>query len=351
MDLMKTITDLLTPVVIPDWGALIGLIPVLLAVLVVLWLIWTFRMWAGAGPTRRAPARIEPIAPPTLHMPGPSAAPILVAAGSAALFLGLVLGGAALIAGVVFLVVTLLLWGREAVREYWHIEPPETQTLPAVVHEPPPGVHLPGPSIRPFMAALGSTALLGGLVVGGWVLILALIFLAWTLVGWLVDFTAEYRKVEEADRTGHLENIPPRRLPTRAIQVFAVLFVLVGMAQVGILPPRIGAASGGPGASPAAEAAPEAGPIQVVAKGAAFDRNAIVVFANKPFVIAFKNQDPSTPHDIDIHQSDKATVVQDQPITQGGQESKYDYKALPPGTYVFICSIHPTVMSGTLTAK
>ena len=88
---------------------------------------------------------------------------------------------------------------------------------------------MPGPSIRPLLGALGSAALLGGLVVGGWVLILAVVFLVYTLIGWLVDATAEYRKTVEADRTGHLENIPTRRLPARTLQVFAVLFVLVGL--------------------------------------------------------------------------------------------------------------------------
>ena len=125
-------------------------------------------------------------------------------------------------------------------RDYDHLEPAAAR-CPAVVHEgPPPGVHMPGPSIRPLLGALGSAALLGGLVVGGWVLILAVVFLVYTLIGWLVDFTAEYRKVEEADRTGHLENIPTARLPVRTLQVFAVLFVLVGLwpARASSRPPR-----------------------------------------------------------------------------------------------------------------
>src|SRR5206468_7217501 len=122
-----------------------------------------------------------------------SAAPIVVALGAGGLFAGLVIGGIAIAVGAVILVITLLVWFREAVRDYDHIE--GRPQLPALVHEgPPPGVHMPGPSIRPFLGALGTGALLMGLVIGGWVLLLAVIFLVWTLLGWLVDFTAEYRK-------------------------------------------------------------------------------------------------------------------------------------------------------------
>jgi plastocyanin len=216
---------------------------------------------------------------------------------------------------------------------------------------------MPGPSIRPLLGALGSAALLGGLVVGGWVLILAVVFLVYTLIGWLVDATAEYRKVEEADTTGHLENIPPRRLPVRTLQVFAVLFALIGMSQLGIFPP--GGASAGPGASgaPGASAAPGGevappGALTLVAKGIAFDTHALEAKAGAPFTIFLRNEDPSTtPHDVEIRTADGAKV-QGQPKTDGGKSQAYKYDALQPGSYVFICSIHPIdAMKGTLTVK
>jgi len=91
----------------------------------------------------------------------------------------------------------------------------------------------------------------------------------------------------------------------------------------------------------------------LVAKDIAYDQHAFEVAANQPFVIDFQNQDSGITHDVDIRQNDKTTVVQDQPITEGGATSSYNYNGLPPGTYVFICSIHPTVpaMSGVLTVK
>jgi len=352
MDLMKTLTDLLAPLITPDWGALVGLIPAILALLFLVWFGWTLRTFATAGPTRRAPPRIEPIAPPELHMPGASAAPILVAFGTAALFGGLVIGGVALVGGVLILVATLLLWGREAVRDFTHLEP--VQTLPAVVREPPPGVHMPGPSIRPFMGALGVSALFGGFIAGRLVLVVSVLFLVWTLLGWLIDFRAEYSKTEEADSTGHLENIPDRQLPMRGLQFFAVLFVAAGLVQAGIFPPQIGTAAGGPGASPGASAAASLPPgtLEVVAHNVEYDVKALAVDANKPFAIQFVNQDTGIDHDVDIRDAAGKAVIEDQPHTPGGKTTLYQYKPLQPGTYTFICSVHPIgPMTGVLTVK
>ena len=83
--LWQSILDLLSRVVIPDWGELIKLLPLGLAGLTVLWFAWTIRRFATAGPTRRAPARLTPVTPPSLHMPGPTYAPIVAAVGAAAL--------------------------------------------------------------------------------------------------------------------------------------------------------------------------------------------------------------------------------------------------------------------------
>jgi plastocyanin len=357
---MDTLLGVAAIFVIPDWDAILALIPVLLALLFVVWFALTARRFATLGPSRRAPARIQPIMPAHVHMPGGSVAPILAALGAAALFFGLVAGGLALWVGVLLLVVTLLVWFREGMRDYDHIEgrTQPSQRLPAVVHEgPPPGVHMPGPSIRPLMGALGTAALLGGVVIGGWVLVLAIVFLVYTLIGWLVDFTAEYRKVEEADRTGHLENIPPRPLPIRTLQVFAVLFALVAMWQLGIFPPATTTA-GGPGASPGASTAPggSAGPpgqLTVVAKGISFDAKTLEVAAGKPFTIILRNDDsPTTTHDIDIRSADGSQTLKEQEPIPGGTSATYQYDPLEPGTYQFICSVHAIPqMTGTLTVK
>lgn len=353
--LYQAILDLTSKVVIPDWGELIKLIPLGLAAVVVLWLLLVARRYATVGPARRAPARLTPVTPAELHMPGPSYAPIVAAAGAAALMWGLVVGGNALVIGFVILVLSLLYWGREAIRDYDHTA--HVETLPAVVHEgPPPGVHMPGPSFRPLLGALGTTALMAGLVAGGWLLGAGVIILVLTLGGWLVDARAEYVKTEEADRTGHMENIPDPKWPRRLLQFGAVLFVLALLLQAGILPPTSSnSAAGGPGGSPAASgpAATAGTAFELKAKDIAYDQKAFTVAADTPFTITFTNADsPGVTHDVDIRAADKTTVLQNQEVTNGGAKSTYSYKGLPAGTYVFICSIHPIPqMTGTLTVK
>ncbi|MBI2763430.1 MAG: cupredoxin domain-containing protein [Chloroflexi bacterium] len=355
--LWQSILDLLSQVVIPDWGKLIKLLPLGLAGLTVLWFAWTIRRFATAGPTRRAPARLTPIAPPDLHMPGPSYAPLIAAVGTAALFGGLVIGGPAVLAGATVLVLALLYWGAEAIRDFERMtRAARPETLPAVVHAgPPPGVHLPGPSFRPLVGAIGTTALMAGLVFGGWVLAAGVVILVATLVGWLVDARAEYTKTVEADRTGHVENIPEPGWPRRFFQTAAVIFVLAVLIQTGVIPPRGGDAEGASGGAPASSA-PGVAPATswtIVAKGIAFDRREIEVPADTPFTITFDNQDPSgVVHDVDIRQADKTTVARNQEVVNGGASGTYAYEGLPAGTYVFICSIHPIPqMTGTLTVK
>jgi plastocyanin len=357
--LYESILDLLSKVVIPDWGQLIALLPIGLAGLAALWFAWTCRRFATAGPTRRAPARVTPIAPPDIHMPGGSAAPFVAALGAAALFAGLVIGGVAILIGATVLVLTLLYWGREAIRDYdqaTRAHGAQAESLPAVVHPgPPPGVHMPGPSFRPVLGALGTGALMAGLVFGGWVLAAGVVILVATLVGWLVDARAEYAKVEQADRTGHLENIPAPHWPKGLLQGGAIIFVLAVLAQAGIIPPQ--GAPAGDGAeglpAPTEPALEPATAWTIVAKDIAFDVRAIAVPADTPFTITLDNQDPpGVVHDADVRQSDKTTVVQDQAIVNGGASVTYSYDGLPAGSYVFICSIHPVPnMTGTITVR
>ncbi|MBI3752342.1 MAG: cytochrome c oxidase subunit II [Chloroflexi bacterium] len=90
--------------------------------------------------------------------------------------------------------------------------------------------------------------------------------------------------------------------------------------------------------------------LQLTAQNIQFDKTSLEVAAGQPFVIDFKNMDPAgVQHDVDIRQSDGTTVVVDLQTTDGGKESQYQYQALPAGTYTFICSVHPSIMHGTLT--
>src|SRR5690242_10278446 len=159
--------------VIPDWGSLIALLPIFLAIPVFLYITWMIYRWATAGPTRRGKRRMEPQPPPGIHMPGPSFAPFLGAVGVLFLGIGIVEGGLWLILGGIALAVTLLYWGREALRDYDHIpatagQPVVVGMLPAPAGTPPEGVHIPPPSFRPLLVAIAMTMLVAGIIVGGW---------------------------------------------------------------------------------------------------------------------------------------------------------------------------------------
>ena len=238
----------LNKLVSPDWGALVALIPIGVAVLVVAYLGWTVRRALTAPPTRTRALPALPT-PAHIHMPGPSLAPFLAAAGFACLFLALLFvhvgprldpatkqpiadstawtiapfGLLAIVIGVVALVSGLLYWGREASREYDALEAPGS--LPAVAHAgPPAGVHIPGPSFRPFILALAAAALVLGGVLNVSIFVGGLAMLVVALLGWLRDARAEYRETVRADATGHLENIPAPRFPTGTLLIFGAIF-------------------------------------------------------------------------------------------------------------------------------
>ena len=147
------------------------------------------------------------------------------------------------------------------------------------------------------------------------------------LLGWLNDARKEYREVEKADATGHLENIPAPRFPTGTLIVFAVLFVGSLLIAGGVIPPRGGTSGGGsaassarlprrrrprhPGALRRPPAAPSAAPsggsggatvsLKLTAQGIAYDTDTLEVPANTPFQIVFTNNDAGIPHNVAIH--------------------------------------------------
>jgi plastocyanin len=413
--LWEGLLELTSELLIPDWALLISLIPFALLGLIGFFLLWTVHRFANAGPTRRRPARITPVTPSHVHMPGPSLAPVLAAFGTFMLFLGLIVGGIWLLVGVVAIVATLLFWGREGIRDYDHIAHPET--LPAVVHPgPPPGVHMPGPSFRPFEVALAASVLFAGLIFGGPLMIVGLLFLVATMLGWLVDARKEYVKVEEADQSGHLENLPDPRPQYTLLGVFGFLVIgaLVGgwllalsilfaivMALVALVsrlrdpgpqqahgaageehgrpdarPPAwwrtlvtafsvfvvaalalnmglLGPVDAGAEPEPTGPATPAPEPdFTIISRNIAFDIFELTVPAGEPFAILHRNEDDrGVLHDIDIRTEDGEVLVNTTPI-DGGEDMVYAYPALDPGTYVFICSIHPIpAMTGTLTVE
>jgi len=366
--LWNGILELLSQLVIPDWGVLVALaLPVGTVVLVAIGLAWTFRRLLTAPPARRGVQRVSPKTPAGIHMPGGSFAPIFAAIGTFFLFLGLVFGGVVLALGVIALILTLLYWLAEGLRIYDHDIEPTTTVVPSRVDAvPPPGVHMPGPSFRPILAALGTSLLLLGLVFGGLLLVVGVFALIVGLIGWLADARKEYVKTVEADRTGHLENPPTPGPPARMFATLVVLVAAAAILQSGVF--TTGSANGGtPGASAApgqsgaplpsgasadpASGAPAGPPadVTVEAKGIAFVQSTWTGPAGRPFKLAFDNEDAGVPHNIALKDSGGGDAWKGD-VFNGVETKVYDVPALPAGTYTFSCSVHPS-MTGTATLQ
>ena len=364
-----SILELSAQFVTPDWSAIIAALPVVFVVIVLAVLLIVFRRLVRAPKARRGKERLAPSTPSGIHMPGPSFSPAFAAMGTFLVMLGFVVGGVTLLLGAIALALTLLYWLAEGLRLYDRDIGPTAETLPAVVHEgPPPGVHMPGPSWRPFLGALGVFLLFLGLVFEGWLLAAGVIALIATLVGWLPDAIHEYRRTVEADATGHLDAGPPPATPTRMLAVLTVLVVGAAVLQTSVF--ATGGANGGtPGASPSAAPAGSGGPppsggpagsggpppsgpaadVRLQAKDLKFLESGFTGPADKPFTIEFANEDNGTPHNVELRDGG-GTVVFRGDVFNGVETRVYDVPAQPAGAYTFLCTVHPT-MNGTATLQ
>ncbi len=345
----------------PDWGKVVGLIPVGLLALVGLYGLWLVRSLVLLGPAERGGRALAPLPPAGVHMPGPTYAPVFGAVGMALVVFGLVFHEVLPI-GLIVLVLALLYWLREGMRDYDHVEPTAVG-LPAVIHDgPPAGIHMPGPSFRPILAGLSMMVIVFGLVFGAPLLVAGFLMLAATLIGWLHDARTEYSLVVEADRTGHPRNAPAPHYPTGILTFFAVVIIAALLVNLRIVPPGDSggtgaAASGGPAASSSGGAAGSATPsgpaadVTIVAHNIQYTTTTASGPAGKPFTLAFDNQDVGTPHNVSIHTGAAAgQQVFLGKIVTGPIVEIYDVPALAAGSYTYVCSVHAN-MTGILTVK
>jgi plastocyanin len=79
---------------------------------------------------------------------------------------------------------------------------------------------------------------------------------------------------------------------------------------------------------------------------------ALTVESGVPIDLEFDNEDPATGHNVQIFDGpdDTATSLVDGPVITGPDKTTYPVPALPDGEYFFHCKIHPTTMTGTITA-
>jgi mono/diheme cytochrome c family protein/plastocyanin len=114
------------------------------------------------------------------------------------------------------------------------------------------------------------------------------------------------------------------------------------------------APSGSPAPSAPASAAPSGAPgttvtLQLTAANTQFDKVTLEAPADAPFKIELTNNDAGIPHNVEILRN--GISVWKGVIFNGVQVQTYDVPALAAGSYVFICSVHPNVMKGTLEVK
>jgi plastocyanin len=83
-----------------------------------------------------------------------------------------------------------------------------------------------------------------------------------------------------------------------------------------------------------------------------FSTDALEVEAGVPIDLEFDNEDPSVGHNVQIFDgpdASAASLFQGEVIT-GPARKTYPVPPLPEGEYFFHCEVHPTTMTGTITA-
>jgi plastocyanin len=86
--------------------------------------------------------------------------------------------------------------------------------------------------------------------------------------------------------------------------------------------------------------------VQISAQNIAFDTDLLKAPADQAFVLEFDNNDPGIPHNVEIKDAAGMSLFKGQIIT-GPAKISYQVPALPAGSYMFQCDVHPN-MTGTL---
>lgn len=102
-----------------------------------------------------------------------------------------------------------------------------------------------------------------------------------------------------------------------------------------------------PGSNPPADPAPGGTSVTIVAKDMQFAPADVTVPAGTAVQIVFDNQE-GAPHNIAISDASGASVFKGEIVSN--KQVTYTVPALQPGSYPFLCEVHPN-MKGTITAE
>ena len=124
--------------------------------------------------------------------------------------------------------------------------------------------------------------------------------------------------------------------------------IILGLALVAVaaITTACSGTSAGAPTDPPTDPVPTAA-VVIVARDLAFEPTAVTVEAGEPFAIVMDNQEDA-PHNIAIRDGSGAEVFKGEIVSK--QQITYQIEALTPGTYPFICEVHPN-MTGTITAN
>lgn len=397
-DIINQLFQLLQQLLIPNWPDLILLVPWVLIVLLIVSLVFIWWEWRRtASRTRsRVPKPLRGGTPPAgVHMPGPSRWPFVAPVGAAILLFSIVLppkdaaGNTVglfnfwlFVLGLVITLIAIIGWLRDAGREWRSADhpaggahamlasgaggsvamisgggvalqrraaaPAPAEGVEPVYPEPPPGVHMPGPSPWPFLAPIAMAVLLYGVIFSSVLIVAGVILAVIAMAGWYLEAGREYFSTEAVGHAVPRTRDPYRAWPRRLARIyfsvivisFAIVLAPIGLSWLNSLTP--------PAATPAPVTVPQVP--QIAAKGVAFDTKTLVVPAGRPFDLVFNNNDAGVPHNVQIDDSSaRTTTLFDGEVVTGVTSITYHVPALQPGSYYFLCKVHPS-MNGTVNA-
>jgi hypothetical protein len=392
-DLVEQFFDFLSQIIMPEWEGLLELLPLLFVGLIALYLLHTAWQWRRAG--RRNRSRLAPrragAPPPGVHLPGPSRWPFVLPIGAAILLFALVLpprdeagqvtapfNMPLLLIGLLVTLVAVVGWLRDAMKE-WRSTAVATESVAGALApgtrpiggipartggaretaqpvrvapaEPPPGVHMPGPSPWPFFAPIGMTFIFFGLILSVWLVVGGLVMSVIAAAGWLIESNREWRSTEEVGHAVPATRDPQKAWPRRLVPVYvgvAVVSVALALLPLGL--EQLGGLGPGDPDDPAAPAVPEV-PEITARTAASFETDRLVVPCCRDFELIFHNEQDGVPHDVAIGDGpEMATVFFDGDVITGPETITYQVPALDEGDYFFLCTIHPN-MNGTVEAR
>jgi plastocyanin len=89
--------------------------------------------------------------------------------------------------------------------------------------------------------------------------------------------------------------------------------------------------------------------VSISAADMAFDVNSMTATTGGPIVVTFTNND-TVPHNFSVYTEEGGEAIAQGEIINEGATDEVDLGELEPGTYYFVCDLHPE-MNGTLTIE